>query len=126
MHVSYIFLQENVDTAAFTQILSMFLPHNCVMILEAQLNAFNHDTTISVPHGKIDLVVVTPGEYTITDFSVGVLMIEGEIDYVQLATSMKTESTLCACQSRKYACFIIYLFNYNCSVMHDDYAMKKN
>lgn len=76
----------------------MFLPPNSLVLLEAPLNAVDR----KMPHGNIDLVIVTPGVDAITTSYIGVMIVDGESSQLKLATSMKNESTIRSIQSRKH------------------------
>jgi len=91
---------------ALCKAVSMFSPPNSVMILEAPLNANGRCAggRCKLPHGNIDMVVVNPGVDTTSN--VGVLIVDGETNQLNLATSTKNQSTIRAVQSRKRACII--------------------
>ena len=91
---------------AFCKAVSMFSPPNSVMILEVPLNANERcaGERCKLPHGNIDMVIVNPGVDTTSN--VGVLIVGRETNQLNLATSMKNQSTIRAIQSRKYACII--------------------
>ena len=94
-----LFLQESVDKC---EVLQWFYPPRSVITVEASLNASIVSKNHSLPHGNVDLLVVSLGDYSSS--SIGVLVVDDDINYVRVAASMKTEHTLRASQSRKYAC----------------------
>ena len=81
------------------------------MLLEAPLNAVDK----KLPHGNVDLVIVTPGMNAITISNIGVMIVDGDPSQLKIATSLKNESTIKSIQSCKhvhYRCYLhIHLFD---------------
>ena len=63
----------------------MFLLPNSVMMLEAPLNAREK----TVPHGNIDVVIVSPGVDSIPTSNIGVMIVDKDLNKQNLVTSMK-------------------------------------
>jgi len=83
---------------AFCQAIEMFAPPNTIVYLEAPLNANEK----KLPHGKVDIVIVTP-EIQFTGPNIGVMVFDKDLSQIKLATSMKNETSIYALQSRKSA-----------------------
>lgn len=90
-------MQESKDKSIFCQVLSFFFPDESFIIVEAPLNAKERT---SVPHGNIDILMVSLGDYN--RFSIGVMLVDDHYNYVRVAASMKTEHTIHSCQSGKH------------------------
>ena len=72
----------------------LFFPDESFIIVEAPLNAKERT---SVPHGNIDILVVSLGDY---NCSIGVMLVDNHYNYVQVAASI--EHTIHSCQSGKH------------------------
>jgi len=89
----------------------MFSPPNSVMILEVPLNTNERcaGEKCKLPHGNIDMVIVNPRVDTTSN--VGVLIVDGKTNQLNLATSMKNQSTgakdmmeLVTCPQMQWVC----------------------
>jgi len=83
----------------FLKGITVFGPQILMQIQEAPLNHHNKQ----LPHGNLDILVVTPAYSTITQ--IGVLIIDGDTDKVVLTSSMKAEAAIKECGSGKCAFF---------------------
>ena len=89
--------------AEFSKAIGIFGPLLTIQIHEAPLNYGLKE----VPHGNLDILVVTP----VPNTRMGVLIIDGVPDQVLLTGSMKTEDSLDNPGSGEYVCVDFSLNN---------------